>query len=120
MAYGGWAVYANWPHGEYIAWRSGCVQGGYSFALTFVMTLVTEWLYARLVEVWGGLLWLMVIICSVLFCTAYGIHMLVGTPEILMTILPGFFIGSTYTFVYVLGLHKQRNRAAESAIERTT
>jgi hypothetical protein len=41
-----------------------------------------------------------------LFSTAWVIHFLVGTPEILMTIMPGFVIGSVYTAVYVVSLAK--------------
>ena len=86
--------------------RAGVVQGSYSLLLTFVMTLATEGLYRALSLVYGGLYWLMMIVCLSLFTTAYGIHYLVGTPEILMTILPGFVIGSIYTLVYVLGLKR--------------
>ena len=107
VAYGGWAFYANSSHGDMIALRSGVVQGSYSFVLTFVMTIVTEWLFTKL---YGKLLWLptlMVIVCSVLFTTAYTINMIAGTPEILMTIFPGFVIGSIYTLIYVIGLSKK-------------
>lgn len=106
IVYGGWAVYANASHGDTVALRAGVVQGSYSLLLTFVMTLATEGLYRALSLVYGGLYWLMMIVCLSLFTTAYGIHYLVGTPEILMTILPGFVIGSIYTLVYVLGLKR--------------
>ena len=100
--YGAWAYYANSDHGTMVAMRSGLVQGGYSLLLTFVMTLVTEFMFARL-----GSLWLTSATVSViLFLSAYTIHMLVGTPEILMTILPGYVIGTIYTIVYVVGLRR--------------
>jgi hypothetical protein len=109
LVYGGWAAFANSEHGPAISMRSGFVQGSYSLVLTFAMTMVTEWLFDRFSH--GTTLpasiriaALMAIICSGLFSTAYAIHMLVGTPEILMTILPGFLIGSVYTFIYILGL----------------
>ena len=107
LAYGGWAFYANSGHGDAIALRSGVVQGSYSFVLTFVMTIVTEWLFAKLYPRSFWLPSLMLIVCSVLFTTAYTINMIAGTPEILMTIFPGFVIGSIYTLVYVIGLSKK-------------
>ncbi len=107
LAYGGWAVYANWSHGETIAYRSGLVQGSYSFLLTWVMTLVTEWLFAKLANVPFRVALLMCMVMPILFATAYAINYAAGTPEILMTIIPGFVIGSTYTLVYVIGLERQ-------------
>ena len=106
-AYGGWAVFANWSHGETIALKSGLVQGSYSFLLTLSMTLVTEWLHKLAIELTYRIPLLMLSICSVLFCTAYGINYAAATPEILMTIVPGFIIGSTYTLIYILGLEKR-------------
>ena len=60
-----------------IAMRSGLVQGSYSLALTFLMTLVTEYLFARLRALWSTT----VVVSAILFVSAYAIHMLVGTPE---------------------------------------
>ena len=108
LAYGSWAIYANWDHGQDIALRSGVVQGSYSFALTLVMTLVTEWLFEMLKNLTFGILILMFSVCSVLFATAYGINYLAGTPEIIMTIFPGWVIGSIYTGVYVGGLARAK------------
>ena len=106
LAYGSWAIYANWDHGQDIAIRSGVVQGSYSFALTLVMTLVTEWLFEMLKGLTLGIVILMFLVCSVLFATAYGINYLAGTQEILMTIFSGWVIGSVYTGVYVVGLKR--------------
>lgn len=102
VVYGGWAYFANMAHGEDIAMRSGLVQGGYSLVLTFVMTLVTEFLFLKLLNVLASA----VIVSVILFSSAYTIHMLVGTPEILMTIFPGWVIGSIYTEFYLLGLER--------------
>lgn len=114
LVYGSWAAYANFDHGMSIATRSGLVQGTYSLVLTFAMTLVTEWLFGRLCRLPGGMVFTVVIVSGVLFATAYVIHRLVGTPEILMTILPGFVIGSIYTSIYVLGLSHGTNAVNES------
>jgi len=110
VGYGSWAVYANLDHGTFIAIRSGLVQGTYSFVLTFLMTWLTEWLFAKFASLpMGSSVTTTGVVCLILFVSAYGIHMLVGTPEILMTILPGFVIGSVYTAVYVWSLQRGTN-----------
>ena len=70
------------------------------------MTSVTEWLFSKLAEMLMGAVATTGIVCLVLFASSYGINALVGTPEILMTILPGFIFGSIYTSVYVWGLQR--------------
>lgn len=104
IGYGGWAWYANLDHGTDIAMRSGLVQGGYSLVLTFLMTFVTEYLYSIWQHLASAAVRTTLLVSTILFCSAYTIHLFVGTPEILMTITPGFIIGTIYTYVYVLGL----------------
>ena len=106
VGYGVWAYIANMSHGEEAAMRAALVQGSYSLVLTFVMTLVTEFLYQQLGSVAGGLYLTTAVVGGILFASAYSIHVLAGTPEILMTIFPGFAIGTIYTYVYLLGLRK--------------
>ena len=106
VGYGAWAWYANLDHGADVAMRSGLVQGGYSLILTFLMTLVTEFLYAKFVDLVAGTVMTTGVVSVILFVSAYSIHAIVGTPEILMTITPGFIIGTIYTYVYVLGLRR--------------
>jgi hypothetical protein len=115
VGYGGWAWYANLDHGAAIAMRSGLVQGGYSLVLTFLMTLVTEALYSNWQHVAGGVIWTTTVVSAILFSSAFTIHLLVGTPEILMTITPGFFIGTIYTYFYVQGLRAVNNAKASVA-----
>ena len=114
VAYGGWAFFANVAHGSDMATRAGWVQGSYSFVLTFVMTYVTEWLYRLFSRVPMGMMWTVVLVSIILFSSAYSIHLLVGTPEILMTILPGFVIGTIYTAVYVWGLQRAQPARAQT------
>ena len=106
FAYGGWAVFANYEHGMEVAMRAGLAQGTFSLVITFVMTIFTEWVYIRVGDVPGKLYTITGMISLTLFASAYSIHLFIGTPEILMTILPGFVIGTLYTFAYVMGLQK--------------
>jgi len=106
--YGGWAFLVNADHGFPLAVRALLVQGTYSFVLTLSSTLLMEYLYRRLFAM-PGAAWLTVVITvALLFTTAYGINLAAGTPEIVMTILPGFLIGSGYTVAYVFGLSRSR------------
>ncbi len=109
--YGSWAYFANMAHGEAVAMRGGLVQGGYSLVLTFVMSLVTEFLYAKIDKVGVTV----AVVSIILFISAFTIHMLVGTPEILMTIAPGWVIGSVYTVAYLLGLRRAGTSADAAA-----
>ena len=105
-AYGAWGWWVNADFGQMVAVRAGLVQGGYSFALTFTSTLLMEWLFAQLRRYPMPVVTTTLLTCALLFLVAYGIQFAVGTPEVLMTILPGFVIGSIYTAVYVTSLEK--------------
>jgi len=98
IGYGAWAWFANSAEGDGAAGKAALVQGGYSFVLTYVMTYVTEWLYCYT----GGRGWLTTFLSSILLLvSAYSIHRLAGTPEVAMTIAPGYFIGTVYTAFFV-------------------
>lgn len=115
VCYGTWAWYANLGHGPNIALRSGLVQGGYSLILTFLMSLFTEHLYGQFKGRQHQILITTSVVSFVLLATAYTIHRLAQTPEILMTITPGYLIGTAYTLVYVLGL-----RTADQLRQKST
>ena len=104
VAYGGWAYYVNAEYGFTTGIRSGLVQGGYSFALTLSTTLLMEQLLVSLSNVKGQLVITILTTCLITFSTAYLIHWLAMTPEILLTIAPGFLIGAIYTIFYVYSI----------------
>ena len=106
LAYGGWAFYVNVAYGTALGIRSGLVQGSYSFVLTFVSTSLMELQLKvfRSTAFAGQLTIGLTILLQ--FVVAYGINWLAGTPEIAMTILPGFIIGSGYTIVYVVAIRR--------------
>jgi len=111
VGYGAWAWFANSAAGDEAALKAALVQGGYSFVLTFLMTHVTQWLYCYT----GGLVWLTTLLSSVLLLiTAYAIHVIAGTPEVGLTIAPGFTIGTVYTAFFVVYL-KSLTQSVESA-----
>ena len=110
VAYGGWAFWANLEHGDAVAMRAGLLQGSYSFALTFASTLLMEGLYAFFVRRGDALrarLATVAVTAVILLAVPVALHMLAGTPEIAMTVAPGFAIGMVYTWIYVAALTRR-------------
>jgi len=104
LVYGGWAFWINSSHGTAMGISAGILQGSYSFVLTLTTTLVMEYLMATLKGIpFRGVL-TVVLVSAITLSVAYSLQWLNGTPEILFTILPGFFIGAVYCAVYVAGL----------------
>jgi hypothetical protein len=104
VAYGGWAYHVNAEYGLATGIRSGLVQGGYSFVLTLSTTLLMEQLLVSLSNIKGQIVITILTTCLITFSTAYLTHWLAKTPEILLTIAPGFLIGAGYTVIYVYSL----------------
>jgi hypothetical protein len=108
--YGGWAAFANVKHGARAAVAAGCTQGLMSFTVTTFMTLAMGSVFRRLPS--GGLRLLLTALgpCSLVLVLMATIHDLVGTPEILRTILPSAIVGYTYCGMYTGGLHARAKR----------
>ena len=105
LVYGGWAWWVNRDYGD-AGIRAGLVQGSYSFLLTLGSTLMMEWVYRQLRNTAWPVVTTTMLTAVVLFATAYGIHLVAGTPMILPTILPGFIFGTLYSAIYVTSLAK--------------
>ncbi len=116
FGYGGWAYLVNSMHGSMLAMKAACVQGGYSFALTFVMTLLIEGLYRALNRVLyyqrPTQIATVFFTCAILFSTSWWINAMAGTPEIFSTVILGYVIGAIYTTSYVMGLASSRPKIA--------
>ena len=108
IGYGGWAYLVNSMHGPAAAIKAACVQGGYSFALTFVVTLLIELIFRHLVQLMQrpalAQLATFVLVCSILFSSSWWINVIAGTPEIFSTVILGYVIGAVYTASYIRGL----------------
>ena len=106
IAYGGWALYVNSQHGIAVGFKAGFVQGTYSFALTLSTTMLMEFLLTSLQNTRGPYFLTLSITNTITFATAYLINWVFRTPEILLTIFPGFLIGIVYTAFYLLSLSR--------------
>ncbi len=93
--------------------RAALTQGSYSFAVTLILTGLMECLFARLRDwpkqrrLYGSA----IPVCLLLYLSSYGVNYLAGTPNILLTILPGALISTVYSFSYIGALSKIENRS---------
>ncbi len=89
-----------------LALKAAITQGGYSFTVTLSLALIVEWLFVRC-KYWPFHLTLIgIIACSFLYLSSWGINYIAGTPNILLTILPGAMVSTVYTIIYIIGLNK--------------
>lgn len=110
LAYGAWAFWVNSQYSTTAGWRAGLVQGVYAFVLTLCSSLLYEFLFSRMRDWHLRKFKCLAAGMTLQFVTAYGIHWQVGTPAILVTILPGLAIGSVYATFYLLLLEKLESR----------
>jgi len=106
FGFGLWAYWVNSDYGHSAATKAAFTQGSYSFIVTFLNTYVIEFVYRCLAGRRFRLM-ITVILTSSLVCSlSWCLNTLLGTPEVLMTILPGCIISSIYGFAYTLALKK--------------
>lgn len=120
FGYGAWAYLVNSMHGAAAAIKAACVQGAYSFVITFFMTLLIEALYRGIALVFahGKLTKTLTVLvtCSIIFSTSWWVNAMAGTPEIFGTVILGYVIGGIYTSSYVFGLARDKiDRSASPA-----
>jgi len=110
IVYGSWALYANWDHGLSSAVKASLTQAAMSFFFTafisslieYLFTLSQRLLFRFLLPVFGASA-----LTSSLLVLA---HVMVGTPEIVRTILPSIVIGFIYGVGYtILLIYKSRS-----------
>ena len=110
--YGGWAFLVNSMHGSMVALKAACVQGSYSFALTFAMTVLVEGLFRLISKLNGTAVivnWATIVItCAIVFSSSWIINVMAGTPEIFKTVILGYIIGGIYSATYVYGLARAK------------
>ena len=114
IAYGGWAFLVNSMHGNFAAIKAACVQGSYSFLLTFVMTILIELLYRAFCAITDNDLLrkilTIVVTCCIIFSVSWWVNVLAGTPEIFNTVILGYVVGGVFTAGYVIGLAGEKVR----------
>ncbi|MEL7025079.1 MAG: hypothetical protein AAGL69_15190 [Pseudomonadota bacterium] len=108
--YAAWAAWANRAHGLTGMTIAALTQGGYSAVVTLGMTSLIEWLFAG-----SGSLWQRELRCVsgtvlLLVFSSTAVHVVAGTAEIWMTILPSWIFGTLYALIYARSLARTSNR----------
>ena len=106
LVYGGWAYFINAQYSQQAGIKAALTQGTYSFVITLVLALFMEWLFERSKHRQHQFKVTFISTCLLLYITSSGVNFLLGTPEILVTILPGSIVSTVYTFSYTLALSK--------------
>jgi hypothetical protein len=114
LLFGGWAAFANWDHGAAAVLRATLAQAGLSATSTFAAVLLLEFLFnlAEHPALRFALGALATPLC--MFAAMAVVHLLAGTPRILVTIAPSLVSGSIFCVTYTAGLlatARRRERA---------
>jgi len=107
VIWGGWTFYANAQAGYWTALVSACAQGIFSMLMTFFMGYLTGFWFARLRHPLAQLLMpaTLILIMSGTFLTI--LHWFIGTPEIVLTIMPALIVGFLFCLFKTIQLKKQ-------------
>lgn len=113
--YGGWAYFVHFDYGVVIAAKAFLTQGLISFSITLVLTHFMEKIYHWITM--PRLAYWFTAISATIFVAfiSCSINMLVGTPETLLTVLPGIVVSAVYSFSYTKALSAIRKRRTQAA-----
>lgn len=109
--YAVWAYLVNDGHGSDAGSSAAAVQGGYSFGSALATTLLLDWLRGALGSTRLASAGTVLIAFSLLTSIGALLHWLAETPEILVTLMPGMAIGTSYSAIYVFALNERARRA---------
>lgn len=107
IGYGSWAAYSNATFGRFVAMKAFCVQGSFAFLATMTLTALAAWLYHSWGRSWQAITCSFIACFSIMATIPTTLHLLIKTPNILLSILPGLICGSLYILGYLFVLHKQ-------------
>jgi len=112
IGYGSWALYSNWPadgdaHGQMIAIRAACIQGFYSGFLTLITVIALEAIFLRLnkkLSCRSNMIVTVTITAIMQYSIIVPVHIFNQTPNIFITLLPGFIIGTIISTVFLMSV----------------
>lgn len=105
--YGSWAIFSNYEYEIHVWIMAGIVQGIYAFISTLTITNVARWVFFKYKCEAKGIISGFLASFFVMIAIPVTVHGLVGTPNIIQTILPGLVWGSTYLIVFLVCLDKK-------------
>lgn len=102
LAYGGWSAFSNWEHGMQAALLAFLVQGAFAFTSTYVLGRIVAKTADKCAAIQNAVMQLFAVFMvgsTFLWATPTVLHLIAGTPNILMAMLPGLIVGHIYLFV---------------------
>lgn len=109
--YAAWGAWANRAHGTGSMVLAGMTQGLYSAVVTLAMTSVIEWLFAGRGTIRRRQTRCVSVTVAALVVSSVLIHLVAGTAEVILTVLPSWVFGTGYTMAYAQGLARAERRA---------
>ena len=106
FGYGGWSLYINNDGHIMSAMSYALYYGSYSFIITLVTARLMEWLYRTLQPHPRATPLTVAITCLLLIIGTWFVNYIVGTPNILLTILPGISFSTVFILTYVTALSR--------------
>ncbi len=107
---GGWALFANRAHGA-AAISPALAQGSLSGAITFALKRALETMAAR-PHGFAAHVLPPLVTASTILALLYGVHRLIGTPEIAATIAVPWSVSSAYAVIYAAVLARGQAQQA--------
>lgn len=112
VLYGSWAFVVNVAHGSGAGVKASLTQGLSSFISTFTITMVMEAVYGtrgapvlRTVRAFAAG-------SAVAWTLTVGLHLAMGTPELLATVGPVLALAAVYCAIYSVNLGRLRSATA--------
>lgn len=109
--YAAWGAWANRAYGSASMVLAGLTQGGYSAVVTLAMTSVIEWLFAGDGGIRVRQMRCVAVSVAALVVSSVLVHLIAGTAEVVLTVLPSWVFGTAYTVAYAQGLARAERRA---------
>ncbi len=105
LLWGGWAFYINNDGKSYLGAISGITQGSYSFIITLLMTHLITFQFNKFSRGIFKIIVPPVVTVSITGSALILIHLIAGTPSILLTVSPALTIALLFSFYTVYKLH---------------
>ena len=106
FGYGGWSLYIN-SNGDMMSAMSYALSyGSYSFIITLITTAFMEALFRKLHPHSKAAFITIAFTCLLLNVGAWAVNYAAGTPNILLTILPGASFSTIFVLSYITALSR--------------
>ena len=117
-AYGSWAVIANWSAGNAAALRIGAAHFAMSTGLTRAGVAVMNRLFALARRPEAGAALAFCGSMALTYTLLIGVHTAMGTPQLLLTLAPGFIPTVSFCTLYSLLLlrHAREQRSVPTPL----